>query len=137
MGTLILLNGSALSWRSSKQPQIAKSTADSEITAAASSAILGQNIRALLESMLVNVGPFDLLIDNKAAIVLATGEGSWKTKALANRSAALKDDVARGDIIVKYVDTNAQAADGLTKFLPPKKVEECRIQMGLIEHSTD
>ena len=40
-GTVVKFGESTVTWRSSKQPQVAKSTADSEVTALASTVILG------------------------------------------------------------------------------------------------
>ena len=36
----------------------------------------------------------ELRCDNSAAIVLATGEGSWKTKSAANKVCYIKEQVA-------------------------------------------
>ena len=52
-------------------------------------------MKALLESMLIPVGRFVVKCDNRAAIVLASGEGSWKTKALASRVQGVKEGVQR------------------------------------------
>ena len=41
-GTLVKYAGNTVAWRSQKQPQVAKSTADSEVTALASSVIIGE-----------------------------------------------------------------------------------------------
>ena len=56
--------------------------------------------------------------DSRAAIVLASGEGTWKTKALANRVSWIREAVKLGDISVEYVSTHDQYADSLTKFVP-------------------
>ena len=57
-GTVVKFGGSTVAWRSQKQPQVAKSTADSKVTALASSVIVGEYVKALLESMLVPVKKF-------------------------------------------------------------------------------
>ena len=59
----------------------------------------------------------ELRCDNIAAIVLATGEGSWRTKAAANKVNAVREKVEAGSIKVSYVGTKQQCADSLTKFL--------------------
>ena len=58
-----------------------------------------------------------LRCDNTAAIVLATGEGSWRTKSAANKVYMVKEKVDRGLFTVTYVSTQEQCADSLTKFL--------------------
>ena len=75
-----------ITWRTCEQPQIARSTTDSEATAMAMNLNMIDFVISLQESMSVMAGPGLIKCDNKAAIVLATGEGTWKTKALANRS---------------------------------------------------
>ena len=56
-------------------------------------------------------------VDNTAAIVLATGEGSWRTKSAANKVYAVKEKVDCGKLMISYVGTKDQCADSLTKFL--------------------
>ena len=55
--------------------------------------------------------------DNEAAIILATGEGSWKTKSAANSVHYLREMLASELVKVTHVPMNLQAADSLTKFL--------------------
>ena len=98
-GTVVKVGENTICWRSSKQPQVAKSTADSEVTAMAATAILGDYVKSLRESLVIPTTTFELECDNRAAIVLGTGEGSWKTKALANRVQSVKESVER-DILV-------------------------------------
>ena len=59
----------------------------------------------------------ELMCENTAAIVLATGEGSWRTKSAANKVYAVKEKVDCGKLVVSYVSTVDQCADSLTKFL--------------------
>ena len=59
----------------------------------------------------------ELRCDNTAAIVLATGEGSWRTKSAANKVNAVREKVEAGSLKVTYVGTKDQCADSLTKFL--------------------
>ena len=59
----------------------------------------------------------ELKCDNTAAIVLATGEGSWRTKAAADKVNSLREKVEKGKLKISYVGTKEQCADSLTKFL--------------------
>ena len=49
--------------------------------------------------------------------MLATGEGSWRTKSAANKVYAVKEKVNKGKLKISYVGTKEQCADALTKFL--------------------
>ena len=59
----------------------------------------------------------EIRCDNTAAIVWATGEGSWRTKAAANKVSAIREKVENGKLKISYVGTKHQCADSLTKFL--------------------
>ena len=59
----------------------------------------------------------EIRCDNTAAIALASGEGSWRTKAAANKVAAVRERVEHGKLKISYVGTKEQCADSLTKFL--------------------
>ena len=84
----------------------------------AATCILAEYVKALRES--VGLPLFEVMIrcDNRAAIVLASGEGTWKTKTLTNRVSWIREAVKWGDISVEYVSTHDQLADSFTKFLP-------------------
>ena len=56
----------------------------------------------------------EIRCDNTAAIVLATGEGSWRTKAAANKVNAIREKVEKGKLKESYVGTKEQCADSLT-----------------------
>ena len=75
----------------------------------------------------INVG-----CDNQAAIILATAEGTNKTKALANRVNYTREAVKLKLLVIFYVVTDEQKADVLTKFLVAVKMEAARRQLGLV-----
>ena len=79
--------------------------------------MLADYIKTLRESLCLPTPKVELKCDNAAAIVLATGEGSWRTKSAANKVHAVKEKVEIGSLIVTYVGTREQCADSLTKFL--------------------
>ena len=59
----------------------------------------------------------ELRCDNNASIVLASGEGSWRTKSAANKVYAVKEKVNKGKLKISYVSTKEQCVDALTKHL--------------------
>ena len=71
------------------------------------------------------------MCDNKAAIVLSTVEGSWKTKALANRVYYVREAVRLGLVTVNFVATDRQKSDSLTKFLPGNRMFETRRMLAM------
>ena len=104
-------------WRSMKQTEVSLSSAESEVQALASTELLADYIKTLRESLCLSTPVMELMCDNTAAIALATGEGSWRTKSAANKVYAVKEKVDCGKLAVSYVSTFNQCADSLTKSL--------------------
>ena len=80
----------------------------------ASISCLAEFVKALRESVCSDTRLIEIRCDSTAAIVLATGEGSWRTKASANNVYNIREQVEHGTVSVSYVDTTSQCADSLT-----------------------
>ena len=106
---------STIAWRSSKQPAITVSTAESEVQAVANTGIVADYVKTLRESLCLPTKEVKLRCDNTVAIVLSTGEGPWKTKSAANKVVFTKEQVEHGLMKIEYVSTKLQAASSLTK----------------------
>ena len=100
-----------------KQSEVSLSSAESEVLALSMTGVLADYVMTLRESLCLPTPVVELKCDNTAAIVLATGEGSWRTKAAANKVNFLREKVERGKLKISYVGTKNQCADSLTKFL--------------------
>ena len=116
-GAVVKLGLNVVAWRSMKQTEVSVSSAESEVQALASTEVLADYIKTLRESLCLPTPVIELKCDNTAAIVLATGEGSWRTKSAANKVHAVKEKVDCGRLKISYVGTKDQCADSLTKFL--------------------
>ena len=116
-------------WRSVKQSQVPRSTAESEVTSLALGGIVLEGVVALLESMNLRVTKATLWGDNAASICLTQGQGSWRTRCLTNKANALRQRVESGDLIVSFVGTKDQKGDGLTKCLPVPMMQRMREHM--------
>ena len=116
-GSVIKLGTNTIAWRSAKQVKTVLSTAESEVHACAHTTVIAEYVKELRESLCLPTPVMEIRCDSKAAIVLATGEGSWKTKTSANKMYYLRELVALEVVKVTYVATAQQAADSLTKFL--------------------
>ena len=79
-GAVIKLGINVVAWRSMKQTDSAIGTAESEVQTLASTEVLAEYIRTLRESLCLPTSVSRIKCDNTGAIVLATGEGSWRTK---------------------------------------------------------
>ena len=116
-GTVIKMGSNTVAWRSAKQAKSVLNTAESEVYACACTSNIADYIKELRESLCLPTPNVEIRCDNEAAIVLATGEGSWKTKAASNKVYYLRELVKFELVKVNYVPTNLQVADSLTKFL--------------------
>ena len=100
-----------------KQTEVSVSSAESEVQALASAYVLADYVKTLRESLCLPTPMIEIRCDNTAAIVLATGEGSWRTKSAANKVYAVKEKVEVGRFKISYLGIKEQCADTLTKFL--------------------
>ena len=92
-GSVIKLGSNVITWRSSKQPAGSINTTESEVQAVASTEQLGEYVKALRESTCKPRPDVELGCDNTSAIVLSIGEGSWRTKSLANKVYYVREEV--------------------------------------------
>merc|ERR1711989_15860 len=133
-GAVIKLGVNIVAWRSMKQTESLVSTAESEVQALATTEVMAEYIRALRESLCLSTPIVRIKCDNTAAIVLATGEGSWRTKTAANKVYQIKEKVLKGLIEVTYVSTHDQCADSLTKYLQGAEAQrKANLQLSLID----
>lgn len=136
-GMAYYLNESLISWVSQKQRCVALSTCEAEFMAATAAACQGIWLRNVLNQITAgDVGPVTLYIDNKSAIDLAKNPVfHGRSKHIDVRYHFIRECVERGDIIVKYVSSNKQRADCLTKALTTVKFEQMRGLLGVKELS--
>lgn len=119
-GYLILLNDDKgnscpVGWTAKKIRRVVKSTIAAESLALVDAVDEGQFIASLVQEMTDNVVPVICYIDNKSLF-----ENLQSTKAVAEKRlrvdiAALKQMVQRREITIKWVSSENQLADGLTK----------------------
>ncbi|CAI5724638.1 unnamed protein product [Hyaloperonospora brassicae] len=132
-GSVVLVNGIAISWASRKQGGVTLSTMEAEFVAAS------ENARELLgiQKKLGEVGmepelPMTLHVNNQAAIRQLDGEAtSMKAKHIGVRVQFVCNLVCRGVIKAQYVHTDEQLADALTKALDAPKLAAMRKLLGV------
>ena len=117
-GILVQYRGKNVLWKSQRQTIVCLSTAEAELVGACEGVVLGQSLRALLREFDVVLGPMRLLVDNIAAIVLAEGGGSTRTRHLRVRGSFIKDLIRANELIPEHCPGDVQLADILTKILP-------------------
>ena len=134
-GYLFLLNGGAVSWKSSKQATVADSTTEAEYIAASDAAKEAVWIRKFVKDLGVVpsiANPVDLFCDNNGAIAQAKEPRSHqRSKHILRRFHLIREIIDRGDVKICRVPTDDNIVDPLTKALPQSKHDYHTRGMGL------
>ncbi|SCV72359.1 BQ2448_3896 [Microbotryum intermedium] len=122
MGYVFYIAGSAVSWSSKRQTQVADSTTNAKYLALSHAGKEGIYLSQLLEELHVKpVAPTHIFTDNKATAAVARDpvrvSGTWHIRL---RKHFVCDMVNRGDISLSHMGTNNMVANIFTKALGPK-----------------
>jgi hypothetical protein len=134
-GFVFMLAGGAISWSSKKQPSVALSSTEAEYIAGAHAtkeAIWLKNLVSEIWKDQIKNSPITLYIDNQSAIAIAKNpEFHDRTKHIEVRHHFLRQQVDSKSIELKYLPTDKQVADVLTKGLAREKHERFTANMGV------
>lgn len=132
-GTCHFLGTSLVSWSSRKQSSVAQSTAEAEYVAAASCCSQILWMVSTLKDFGLTFASVPLFCDNTSAINIAKNPVRHsRTKHIDIRYHFLRDHVEKGDIVLHFVDSEAQLADILTKPLDPTRFATLRSELEVI-----
>jgi hypothetical protein len=124
-GYVFILNGGAVSWKSSKQETTADSTTETEYIAASEAAKESLWIKKFLSELGVVPcvqNPMNLYCDNNGAITQAKEPRSHsRSKHVLRRYHLIREIINRGDVKICKIDTVSNTTDPLTKSLPQVK----------------
>ena len=90
-GIIVQLGGNSVFWKSRRQSLVSLSTAESELIAACEGVVLAHSVQALADELYGKRLRVLLKVDNVAAITLAEGGGSQRTRHLRVRANFLKE----------------------------------------------
>jgi hypothetical protein len=134
-GYVFILNGGAVSWKSSKQDTVADSTTEAEYIAAAEAAKEGVWMKKFITELGVvpsALEPMEIYCDNNGAIAQAKEPRSHqKNKHVQRRYHLIRQFVNEGDIKMSKVHTDLNVSDPLTKPLTLAKHERHRNAIGV------
>ena len=131
-GYVFLVNGGAVSWSSKLQNSVALSTAESEYMAASAAAKEAIWLKRVCQDLGMPAKPVVLHVDNQAAQYMATsGALSARTKHIAVRHHFLRDEIAKGNVVVQYVQSKHNLADVFTKPLLGMEVSRLSSMFGV------
>jgi hypothetical protein len=125
--------GGAVSWATKKLESISDSTAVSEYKALSLAAKEAIWMRQLLGELSVSAAPITLCCDNESSIKLAKNPVlHQRTKHVKVAWHVVRQAIAEGDVLVKFVPSVLQDADVLTKALDATKHKANRERLGLV-----
>ena len=134
-GYVFTLGGAAVSWKSSKQTLLARSTMESEFIALDKAAEEAEWLRNFLEDIPMWDKPVSALrihCDSQAAIGRALSSlYNGKSRHIRRRHKTIRHLISTGVITIDYIRTNENLADPFTKGLSRDQVEKSSRGMGL------
>jgi hypothetical protein len=126
-GTCHFLGSSIICWSSQKQSSVAQSTTESAYVAAANCCSQILWIMHTMRDFGVIFKRVSLMCDNTSAISVAKNPVFYKRmKHLKVRHHFLRDHVEKGDIKMRYNDTERHLADIFTKLLDASRFAALR-----------
>ncbi|KAG1677605.1 hypothetical protein FOA52_010386 [Chlamydomonas sp. UWO 241] len=132
-GFVVTYNGTAVSWKSTTQQTVSRSTTEAEYQA--SGAVIGeaQWMIQLFPELRIPLCPMLIYSNSQGALaVLKNPRGSSRSKHIDVLHHVARERVMCQDVLMAYIPTNRMVADILTKALPKVKFEWCRKHMGMI-----
>ena len=132
-GWLVSLGNTPVSWRSSRQPTVTLSTAESELAASVEGALALTSIESLLKEM--NLGEWDSVLrtDSMSSLAIQKGSGSWRTRHLRIKSRWICERLESGDLNIEHCPGDEQIADALTKALSSGRLRDLARAMGILQ----
>ena len=131
-GYVFTMNSGAVAWSSRVQPTVAGSTQEAEYMAAAAAAKEALWLRKILPELGVSVGATTIAVDNQSCkLLLENPLETQRSKHIDIMHHFVRERVQKGELKFKYVPTDENVADILTKPLPKAKFEVFRMGLGV------
>jgi len=133
-GYLVYLGGNLVSWSSSKQKVVSRSSAESEYRGLAFATAEMIWMQALLQELCVSIPAIPLLwYDNISAYHMAKNPMFHaRTKHIEIDLHFIHDQVTRGKIQLQFIPTKEQHVDLLTKHLTSSKFLSLKTQLCIV-----
>lgn len=134
-GNIFGLGTGAITWMSKKQATVALSTAEAEYIATTAAACQCIWLRRILEDAQQKQHEgTKLYCDNKSTIIMAKNPAfHGRTKHIELRHHFIRELVAKGEIILKFCNTESQVSDIFTKALSGKRHMYLRSLLGVCD----
>ena len=134
-GLMFFFRSNLVSWQSKKQSIVTLSSCEAEYVAATAAACQGVWLARLLSEIKVEaVRSVVLNMDNKSAMSLCKNPVFHeRSKHIDIKYHYIRECVENGQIQIKFVRSEEQMADLLTKALGRGKLQEQRAKIGMVE----
>ena len=128
---MIMLNGSAVFWRSGKQQLATLSTAECELVEFVNTITAGESIYVVLQELASKIRKVGWC-DSRAALGTLENEGgNWRTRHLRFRSAYVRQLVQAGEWIACRIPGTNMIADLGTNALSSAKINQLKKILGM------
>jgi len=131
-GYCFMICGKIVQWRSCKQSIIALSSCEAEYISLSEAVREGRYIQTLCRFFDLNVKRYDMFEDNQSAIVVASNTESRRGKSIDIKYHSIREAIERDEIQLKYIRSQDNIADILTKPLRATALDNIRKKMGVI-----
>ncbi|GKV34843.1 hypothetical protein SLEP1_g43185 [Rubroshorea leprosula] len=137
-GYCVFLGANCISWSSKKQPTVARSTAEAEYRAFASTTAEVTWITYLLRDIGMSLpNPPQIFSDNISALHMSINPVFHaRTKHIELDYHFVREKVALGTLVTRYIPSRDQVADPLTKPLPHAQFQVLKFKLGLVGSPT-
>ncbi|KAI1003293.1 hypothetical protein K3495_g4911 [Podosphaera aphanis] len=127
--------GGAVDWKATKQKTVTTSTTEAELLALSSIGSSSYWWHRLFSSLHFHTGlKPTVLCDNKQTVRIANAESDCiqtKLRHVDIHQHWIRQETLKGNMVVKWIPTSEQQADGFTKLLPKQLFEKFVVQLGL------
>lgn len=135
-GYMFKLSDCLILWCSKKQASVSLSSTESEyVSLSMAASDVSWLINLLTDFSYENVCPVNIFCDNQSAIINANSDTIKRLKHIDIRYHFVKDLVKDNKICIKYIKTNEQPADMLTKILSKelivKHLSKCGVTLSI------
>jgi hypothetical protein len=132
-GWVMMLSGGAVSWQCKKQKSPAQSSCEAEYVAGGIIASEISWLRGLFDELDISLPPTLVESDSQSAMAMALNPVFHeRSKHIELKWHLLRQMVEENHIRLKYIRTDVQVADALTKSVPGPKHAYCRASMGIL-----
>ena len=127
---VVMMAGSPLSWRSSRQTTVSISTAEAELGAVLEGGIALLGSAALLKDLEMDQMEKVIHVDSTSALAISEGSGSWRTRHLRVKAEWLSERLQTGEFSIQHCAGRVQLADLLTKVMTWARISELLLLWG-------